>query len=72
MEEEKKLMFGVTLKHMNTFDMALLKLAIISFVLFVVSLWSEFANWVMNTNWVWFLVAWIVFMIRPVIRAWKK
>ena len=72
MEQEKKLLFGMTLKYLNTLDMTLLKLAIMSFVLFLVSLWPAFANWVTNTHWVWFLVAWVIFMILPVIKVWKK
>ena len=72
MEDEKRLIFGVTLKYLKTFDMALLKLAIISFVLFVVSAWPAFANWVINTHWVWFFIAWIIFMIMPVMKLWKK
>ncbi len=72
MAEEKRLLFGVTLKYLNTFDMALVKLAIISFVLFVVSAWSAFANWAINTPWICFFVAWIVFMIIPLTKIWKK
>lgn len=72
MEQEKKLLFGVTLKYLNSFDMALLKISIMAFVLFVVSAWPAFANWVINIHWAWFLVVWIVFMIVPIKKIWKK
>jgi len=72
MEQEKRLIFGTTLKYLNTFDMGLLKLAIIAFGLFLVSAWSVFANWVINTHWAWFLVACIVFATIPATKIWKK
>jgi len=72
MEQEKRLLFGTTLKYLNTMDMALLKLAIMSFVLFLISAWPTFASWVINTHWVWFLAAWLIFMILPAIKIWKK
>jgi hypothetical protein len=69
---KKRLIFGTTFEHFDTFDAALLKLSLIAFALFLVSLWPAFRNWVTNTSWVWFLVAWIVFAIRPLIKAFKK
>jgi hypothetical protein len=72
MEQEKRLLFGTTLKYLNTFDMALLKLAIIVFTLLLVSAWPAFANWVIKTHWAWFLVAWIVFIIPSIRKVWKK
>jgi len=70
--QEKRLWFGTTLKHMNTFDMATLKLAIMAFVLFLISAWPAFANWVIKTSWVWFLVVWIIFVIPSIRKIWKK
>ena len=70
--KEKRLWFGTTLKYFNTFDMAILKLAIMIFVLFVVSAWPAFANWVINTSWVWFLVIWAVLCVPLLRKAWKK
>ncbi len=72
MVKEKKLWFGATLKHYTTLDMAFLKIAIMAFILFLISAWSAFADWVINTHWAWFLAAWILFAIVPVIKAWKK
>ena len=72
MEQEKRLILGTTLKYLNTFDMGLLKLAIITFGLFLVSVWPAFANWVINTHWAWFLVTFIIFAIMPATKVWKK
>ena len=72
MAEEKRLLFGTTFKYIDIFDVSLLKLSLITFGLFLVSVWSAFANWVMSTSWVWFLIAWIVFAIRPLMKAFKK
>jgi uncharacterized membrane protein len=72
MAKEKKLWFGMTLKNFTNWDMALLKTAIIAFTLLVVSAWPAFANWVTNTPWAWFLAAWILLAIMPMIKAWKK
>ena len=69
---KEKLWFGMSLKHFDQLDMALLKLALIAFTLFVVSAWPAFASWVLGMPWVYFLVAWIVFAIRPLIKAFKK
>lgn len=72
MVTEKRLFLGATLKYFDVFDVALLKLCLIAFALFLVSVWPAFANWVVNTSWVWFLVAFIVFAIRPIIKGFKK
>jgi len=72
MTKEKRLIFGTTLKYLNSFDMALAKLAIISFVLFVLSVFPVIANWVTNTPWLWFLAAWIIFAIIPITKLWRK
>lgn len=69
---EKRLLFGTTLKYFDVFDISFLKLALIAFALFLVSVWPAFAGWVTSTSWVWFLVAFIVFAIRPLMKAFKK
>jgi hypothetical protein len=35
-------------------EWALIKLSVMSFALFLVSVWEGFANWVINTHWAWF------------------
>jgi|SaaInlLV_10m_DNA_2_1039722.scaffolds.fasta_scaffold291561_1 hypothetical protein len=41
--------------------MVLAKLSVISFILFLVTVWSGAMNLVHSIHWVWFLAAWIVF-----------
>ncbi|PIN73264.1 hypothetical protein COV20_03470 [Candidatus Woesearchaeota archaeon CG10_big_fil_rev_8_21_14_0_10_45_16] len=72
MVKEKRLLFGTTLKYFDIFDVALLKLTIISFTLFVVSAWPVFASWATTTSWTWFLAAWILFAIRPLMKAFRR
>lgn len=71
MGKEKRLLFGTSLKDFNIWDVALMKLAIISFTLFAITIWPSFQTWVISTSWKWFLVAWIVFAIKPLMIAWK-
>jgi hypothetical protein len=72
MAKEKRLMFGTTFTYFDVFDVALLKLSLITFGLFLVSAWPAFADWVKGTPWTWFLVAWIVLAIRPLVKAFRK
>ncbi len=72
MVKEKRLLFGTTLRYFDLFDVALLKLSLITFGLFLVSMWPSFAYWVTSTSWVWFLIAGIIFSIRPLIKSFKK
>ena len=53
-------------------DIGLIKWSSITFTLFVVSIWSEFANWVIQTHWSWFLIVSIILAIKPVMRLLKK
>ena len=69
---EKRLIFGTTFKYFETLDVALLKLTLITFGLFLVSVWPAFAKWVTGTSWIWFLIAWIILAIRPLIKAFKR
>ncbi len=59
-------------KNFGLWDIGLTKLSVFCAALFLVSIWDGFANLVMNTNWVWFLVPCLVFAIKPVISVFKK
>lgn len=51
--------------------MALVKLSVASFILFVITIWPAAMNWVHNINpWV-FLIAAIIFAVIPQYKAWK-
>ena len=59
-------------KNFGLWDIGLTKLAVFSATLFLISLWSGFANWVMNTHWAWFLIIALVAAIKPVMASLKK
>ncbi|MEI7942860.1 MAG: hypothetical protein WCH76_06810 [Candidatus Riflemargulisbacteria bacterium] len=59
-------------KKFGILDIGLTKLSVVFAVLFLISIWGDFANWAMNTPWEWFLVLCIVFAIRPVMTFLKK
>jgi hypothetical protein len=53
-------------------DIALIKLTVLAGAFLLVSVWPGLANWVTNTNWIWFLVATILLAIKPMITTFKK
>ena len=59
-------------KNFGMKDVALIKLSVLSATLFLVSVWSGFASWVMNTHWAWFLVISLVLAIKPIMTVFKK
>lgn len=71
-DDENTLWFGASMKSFTTLDVALFKLSVFTFALMVVSAWGTFANWVLSTQWYFFLIAWILFSIKPTMEVWKK
>ena len=69
---DKKLLFGVSFKNFNNLDAALFKLGITTFVLFMVSIWPAFTEWITNTHWGWFLGVFVVCWIWVCKKMWKK
>lgn len=57
---------------MNMWDMALIKLAVAAFVLFVVDIWSGAMRWVNSVNPWYFLVVAIVLAAIPYFKTMKK
>ena len=53
-------------------EISLIKLATVSFVLMVISAWPAFTAWVVGVNWIWFLVAFFVFSIKPAMTMFGK
>jgi len=72
MVKEQRLLFGTTFKYFDKYDVALSKLTLIAFGFLLVSALPSLAYWVETTPWVWFLVAVVLFSIRPVMKAFKK
>lgn len=61
-------MFNKAIKKMDVWDMGLTKLAVASGVLFIITIWSAAMDWVHTVNPWYFLVAMVIFALRP----WSK
>lgn len=72
MAKGKRFMMGFSFEHFSNFDVFLFKLGITTFVLFMVSVWPAFTNWVANTHWGWFLGVFVICWIRVLQKGWKK
>lgn len=59
-------------KKMDTWDIALTKLSVMAFVLFVITIWPTAMTWVHSVNPWYFLAAWIIFAIRPFYKIFRK
>lgn len=59
-------------KEFEFWDISLIKLSVLCAALFLVSVWPGFATWVTNTHWLWFLIASLVFAIKPTMKVFKK
>jgi len=64
-------MFGKQLKKLKLLDMAMVKLAIAAFVLFVISIWPAALNWALSVNPWYFLIVAVVLAVIVQIRVWK-
>jgi len=62
----------ISVKNFTTLDSALWEASVFIITLFLVSVWSGLANWVINTNWAWFLVIGILLGIKPTIKVIKS
>jgi hypothetical protein len=64
--------FEKRLKKMKMLDMALTKLGIAAFVLFLLGVWTAARDWVLSVNpWYFFVVALVAIAIVQA-RIWKK
>jgi hypothetical protein len=53
-------------KKFNVVDMAFTKFSVFFVTLFLISVWSSFANFVTRTYWAWFLIVGLLFAIKPI------
>lgn len=53
------------IKNLNMWDMACTKLAVMFFIMFLFSIWPAFRDFVQSTNYWIFLLAWVIFAIKP-------
>ncbi len=65
-------MFEDIVKKLDVWDIALIKLAVGAFVLAAITYIPALMTWVHDTNRLYFLLAAIVFSIRPQYNAWIK
>ena len=56
-------------KRMDIWDVALVKLSVAAFVLFIITIWPVAMSWVQSVNPWYFLIAFIVFAVRPIYRV---
>ena len=59
-------------KKIDVWDIGLIKWAAIASVLFIITIWPAAMNWVHSVNPWYFLIAFIVFVIRPLYRFYFK
>jgi len=60
--------FKKKMKNLDGYDLVLIKLGSMSFILFVISIWARAMTLVHSVHWGWFLGVAILTMLRP----WKK
>lgn len=65
-------MFEDKIKKLDIWDMGLIKLAVASFTLVAITYIPALMTWVHDTNRLYFLLAAIVFAIRPQYHGWIK
>jgi len=60
------------IKKMDAWDVALVKWSTAAFVLFFITIWPAAMNWVHSVNPWYFLIAFVIFAIRPFYRIYMK
>lgn len=60
------------MKNLDAYDISLTKLSVMSFVLAMVSLFPSFTAWVQSVNPTYFMVAFVIFVSRPVYKIFFK
>lgn len=63
--------FDKRIKKLNVWDIALTKLAVTFFVLFILAIWPTAIKWVQSVNPWYFCVAWILLAARPIYRLFR-
>lgn len=64
--------FNKAIKKMKVWDVSLVKLSVAAFVLFIVSLLPLNAiSWIVGMKWLW-LILFIAFAIKPMIKVFSK
>ena len=64
--------FDKKVKKMDAWDIGLTKLFVAAAVLFIITIWPAILNWVLSVNPWYFLIAFIIFAIRPFYKVYMK
>ena len=64
-------MFEEKLRRMDVMDIGLIKLSVAAIVLFLITIWPALMKLVTSVNPWYFLVAFVVFAVRPLYKFWK-
>ena len=64
--------FNDNVGKLDVWDVSLIKLSVAAFVLFVISIWPAAMDWVHSVNPWYFLVVFVVVVIRPFYRFYLK
>lgn len=65
-------MFEKMIKKLDVWDIAFTKLAVMAFVLSLVSLFPLFTNWIQSVNPIYFIVLFVLFSFKPFHKIWLK
>jgi hypothetical protein len=65
-------MFEKMIKKLDFWDIAFTKIAVMAFVLSMVSLFPSFTSWVQSINPIYFIILFILFAIKPLCVWFKK
>ena len=60
------------IKKLGLFDVGLVKLASMAFILFVITIWPAAMDFVHSVHWGWFLAACVVFSALPAYKMYMK
>ncbi len=60
------------MKNMDCFDVSLVKLSVAAFVLFIITIWPAAMKLITSVNPWYFLIAFIILVIRPLYKIYLK
>jgi len=60
--------FDSKIKYMSVWDIGLIKWSVLAFTLMIAKLWAP----ILSLDWYWYLIAGIVFVIKPTMKLFKN
>jgi hypothetical protein len=58
-------------KKLDMYDIGLTKLSVIAFVLFILSIWPDAANWFLSVNPIYYVAIIVIISARPIYNFFK-